>query len=559
MKTKRIVALAATLLVGATSVSAFSGCGGTKVQDNGYDATKANLSVATFDGGVGRAWLDEAAARFEEKYKDATHFQEGRVGVKINVDGDKDKYGGKTLAEKALNKDVYFTEGVEYYTYVNADKVADITDVIQSKADESESKTIEEKIDSSFTSFMTAGTGGKYYMVPFYDGFYGFIYDVDLFETSGFYFDLDGDFIGLPKGKDATAEDRAEFEAAKSNGPDGIKDTYDDGLPATYEQMIELADQILAKECIPFCYSGMYNDYVSKACRAFIADYEGYEGFKLNYTFDGTANLVTKINKGDVIDTVETEAVTITEENAYELQKQAGKFYALQMQEKLFGSVKYVGGTWNGFDYTVAQGEFIKSKYTKPYAMLLEGVWWENEASSTFEELETIRGDKKADRRFGFLPMPKAPGQEPSAQTMFSSNSSFGFINKNCSNMELAKEFMRFLHTDAEMSKFSAKTSISRSLNYEVSEADKLTATHFGKSLIEMRSMSKVVYPYSSLPLVINNASAFTEGAWYLTSSVGGKSFNNPFNAFKDGDATAAQYFNGLYTYQQSMWSSLQR
>ena len=125
--------------------------------------------------------------------------------------------------------------------------------------------------------------------------------------------------------------------------------------------------------------------------------------------------------------------------------------------------------------------------------------------------------------------------------------------------MELAKEFMRFLHTDAEMSKFSAKTSISRSLNYEVNDADKLTATHFGKSLIEMRSMSKVVYPYSSLPLVINNASSFTEGSWYLTASVKGKTFNNPFNAFKDGDATAAEYFNGLYTYQQSMWSSLQR
>ena len=551
MKTKRIFALAATVLMGATTMSAFSACGGTKVQDEEYDATKANLTVATFDGGVGRAWLDDAAARFEELYKDATNFQEGRTGVNIIVDGSKDKYGGKTLAEKALNKDVYFTEGVDYYDFVNKGKVADITDVLTgSMATYGESGTIEDKMDNSFKSFMTTGTEGKYYMVPFYDGFYGFIYDIDLFESEGFYFDQDGDFLML-----SDESEREEFEANKSNGPDGKKGTYDDGLPATYEQMISLVDQIVAKSCIPFCYSGMYNDYVSKAFRAFIADYEGYEGFSLNYNFNGTAELVKNINADG---SIETEEVAITEDNAYELQRQGGKYYALKMQEELFGSVKYIGNNWNGLDYTVAQSTFIKSKYTsKPYAILVEGVWWENEASATFTEIENIRGEKKSDRNFGFLPIPKAPGKEAGDQTMFSSNSSFGFINKNCSNMELAKEFMRFLNSDAEMSKFSAKTSIPRSLNYTVSEGDKATATSFGKSLIAMRESSKVVYPYSSLPLVINNAASFTEERWFLTSEVSGKTLNNPFNAFKDGTATAAQYFNGMYSYHSGMWSTL--
>ena len=553
MKTKRIFALAATVLMGATTMSAFSACGGTKVQDEEYDATKANLTVATFDGGVGRAWLDDAAARFEELYKDATNFQEGRTGVNIIVDGSKDKYGGKTLSEKALNKDVYFTEGVDYYDFVNKGKVADITDVLTgSMTTYGESGTIEDKMDNSFKSFMTAGTEGKYYMVPFYDGFYGFIYDIDLFESEGFYFDQDGDFLML-----SDESEREEFEANKSNGPDGKKGTYDDGLPATYEQMISLVDQIVAKSCIPFCYSGMYNDYVSKAFRAFIADYEGYEGFSLNYNFNGTAELVKNINADG---SIETEEVAITEDNAYELQRQGGKYYALKMQEELFGSVKYIGNNWNGLDYTVAQSTFIKSKYTsKPYAILVEGVWWENEASATFTEIENIRGEKKSDRNFGFLPIPKAPGKEAGDQTMFSSNSSFGFINKNCSNMELAKEFMRFLNSDAEMSKFSAKTSIPRSLNYTVSEGDKATATSFGKSLIAMRESSKVVYPYSSLPLVINNSASFTEERWFLTSEVSGKTLNNPFNAFKDGTATAEQYFNGMYSYHSNMWSTLKK
>ena len=556
MKTKRIAALLVALLTGGAAISAFSGCDDPNGGNNQYDATKANLTVATFDGGVGRAWLDAAAERFEELYKDATHFQEGRTGVNIIVDADKTKYGGLYLEDKALNKDVYFTEGVDYYAYVNAGKVADITDVVTQPISGANSKltesgTIEDKLDPSLASFLTA-KDDKYYMLPFYDGFYGFIYDVDLFEEAGFYFDEDGDFLRL-----VNEAQRKTFEENKSKGPDGVKGTYDDGLPATYEQMIKLCDEIVAKSYVPFCYSGSYNDYVSKACRAFIADYEGYEGFKLNYTFNGTANLVKEI-KAD--GTLEMEEVVITEDNAYELQRQAGKYYALKMQEELFGSVKYIGNSWNGFDYTVAQSEFIKSKYSsKRYAMLLEGVWWENEADNIFSELETIRGEKKSDRRFGFLPMPKVNEEAAGPQTMFSSNSSFGFINKTCQNMELAKEFMRFLHTDAEMSKFSAKTSISRSLNYTVSAEDKATATHFGKSLIEMRGQAQVVYPYSSLELVINNSAAFTEGAWFLTATVDGKTLNNPFTAFKDDTATAEQYFKGLYAYQQKMWSNLQK
>ena len=89
MKTKKVVALMAAVLMGTTAMSAFGACGGTEVKNDSYDTTKANLSVATFDGGVGRAWLQDAAARFEAKYANATHFQEGRVGVKVSVDGDK--------------------------------------------------------------------------------------------------------------------------------------------------------------------------------------------------------------------------------------------------------------------------------------------------------------------------------------------------------------------------------------------------------------------------------------------------------------------------------------
>lgn len=542
-----------------SSVGVFAGCDD-ETEDSGYDPTKANLSVATYDGGVGKAWLEQAAARFMDMHKDSTNFQEGRTGVKISVDANKVDYKGGKLVESSLRKDMYFTEGVEYYEFVENGMVADLTQSVvkASMADYGEgTKTIENKLDASFQKYLTAGTNGKYYMLPFYSGFYGFMYDIDLFEEAGFYMDVDGSFgHRLVDGKDASKEDREEFKEGLSNGPDGIHGTYDDGLPATYDELIALVKYIKGEGYVPFCYSGAVSDYVSKAFRSFIVDYEGYDAYNLNYTFKGqNVAVVDKVNDDG---TVVMGTVDISEANGYELQRQAGKYYSLMMQEKLFGSTTYIGEEYNGLDYTGAQSEFIKSKHTnKRYAMLLEGVWWENEAGDAFDDLVTLYGKGEGERRFGMLPIPKVNADvQDRQQTMVSSNSSFGFINKNCENMELAMEFMRFLHTDAEMAKFTIETSIPRSLKYTVSPEDKEKATAFGQSVIDMVSASKVVYPYSTLSLILNNTERFEESAWFFTSTVGGKTLNNPFTAFTadSGKISAKDYFNGLYTYQRDTW-----
>ena len=558
MKRRKIMALALASLM---SVGVLSSCGkgpgglGGKVEKESVaDKNKTTLYVATFNGGVGYEWLDEAAKRFESLYADVS-FESGKKGVTIDLAYDKDNYGGTTLADKTLTKDVYFTEGVEYYKYVNDGKVADITDVVTQPIQSSiskfeESGKIADKLDEIMRSYLTA-KDGKYYMLPFYDGFYGFMYDVDLFEEEGFYFDEFGDNI-----KRADGESQASYDAKKSAGPNGVKGDYDDGLPQTYDQFLELVDYIVGRNCIPFCYTGSYSDYVSKAFRSFIADYEG-EAFRLNYTLRGNDVELANV---DADGNVEIYKENITPDNAYLLKKQAGNYYALMMQEKLFGSNKYSGGKWNAFDYTEAQREFIKSKYTTTrYAMLVEGIWWENEATSVFDDMYKLKGESKSDRRFAFLPIPKANEDRLGEQTMFAANNSFAFINADCKQMELAKEFMRFLHTDAEMSKFTAKTSIPRSLKYEVSSEDRAKATHFGKSIIDMRANATIVYPYSAEDLILNNSASFTDQMWYLTSTVNGQTRNNPFTAFKDGVATAIEYFNGLYTRQFAVWATLEK
>ena len=546
MKSKKIVALMSVLMMSSMAVSAFSGCGKKEIVDENYDASKAQVTVGTYDGGVGRAWLDAAAKRFEELHANTTFGD--KKGVQVSVDADKVNYGGEYLSNSTLTRDIYFTEGVNYYSFVNNNKAADISDVVTgSMSSFGESGTIESKLDGALKGYLTA-KDGKYYMLPFYDGFYGFVYDVELFEEESFYFDDAGAFIGVAR--DADDATKAAFEAAKSNGPDGKDSTYDDGLPATYAQMLELVSQINTKGFIPFCYAGA-TEYVDKAFRSYIADYEKYEGMTVNYTLSGKANVVTSISG----DTVSTQEITISTENGYELQKQAGKYYALKMEEALFGSTAYIGGTTNADSHIDAQRKYISSKNSGTrYAMLTEGAWWENEAelSNAFSGNE-----KRADRRFAFMPVPKADASRAGEQTMISLNSSYAFINKDSQNMEVAKEFMRFLHSDAEMSKFTATTSITRSLSYSILDADRASATNFGKSLIDMRNSAKVVYPYSSVKLVLDNADAFSEVKWLSTTRVGSSEYTSPMNAFMEGKATAKSYFDGLYTFQQGQWGIL--
>ena len=560
MKRSKFLSLTMASLI---SLGALVGCGGTPAGPSSSggestnepqgDSNKVVLTVATYDGGIGHKWLEDAEKRFEAIYGNSTQF--GKEGVDVVVSYNKGNYNGENLFEKRqLDKDVYLTEGVDYAGFVKENLVADITDVAKGAAYGETVEvdgTIEDKLDESFKEFLTANDAGKYYMLPFYDGFYGFIYDIDLFEEQGFYIGSNGAFIARNEG-----ETQEAFDARKSAGPNGVAGDYDDGLPATYAEFESLLKQITKKSITPFAYSGKYTGYVNKACRSFAIDYEGYEGSRINYTLFGEDVDLIKVDDSGKIT---HDTMDINESNAYELQRQAGRYYAMMMEEKLFGSVDYIG-SYNSDDFTKAQDKFVKSFFTgDQYAMLVDGVWWENEAENSFTFSKNTWKKGKEDRRFGLLPLPKADASRAGEQTLFSANRSFCFVNKNCANMDLAKEFVRFLHSDAEMSKFTAKTSVPRSFNYDVSAEDRVSATYYGKAIIDMRAQSKVVYPYSSSKLVLNNPTTFGADEWYFSTTIGSDiGIINPFVSFK-GETTAISYFNGMYTYHKDQWNKLRK
>lgn len=202
MKKKVLIMAAGTIVT-----LVLAGCGGTTVRpgdsassaeesDSG-GAAKSSLTIATYDGGVGSDWIKEAATRFEKKYAE-TSFEEGKKGVNVRVLANK-AYNGVTLISSSLTADLYYTEDVSYFEHINKGNFADITDIVTTPLTEfGETGTIKDKLDTQYAKYLTA-KDGKYYAIPFYDGIYGIIYDVDLFTEKNFFFAADGASSRAPR------------------------------------------------------------------------------------------------------------------------------------------------------------------------------------------------------------------------------------------------------------------------------------------------------------------------------------------------------------------------
>ena len=213
--------------------------------------------------------------------------------------------------------------------------------------------------------------------------------------------------------------------------------------------------------------------------------------------------------------------------------------------------------------HTTAQREFVrknKSGNNKDIAMIVEGSWFENEASAVIES----EAKKSGARDFAIMPIPFSSTTKQVARggrhTYLSLSQSFGVVSANCANQKLAKEFMKFLHSDKMLSKFTADTSITRPLNYEVSTEDQAKLSTYAKSLIYLKQHSDIVYPYSSLPLEVNNPSYFKHYYFMWKANVDAVPYNHPWDYFRsDGTTTIKKYFEGQNTFFENAWPNLNK
>lgn len=572
MNKKRLLAvLIATIMSASVAGGIFSGC--RSMSNNiGVDNTKSQLYISNHDGGYGSTWLDRTIARFTEKYAEVS-FEEGKQGVQIWVD--KNKTLGTSLVGTIAgsSSEIFFCESGYYYSFVNNDLILDITDIVTETKHEYQGivnyneESIESKLSQEQrTYYGVQESDGEthYYALPHYQSFRNIVYNIDLFEERGFYFASDGTekdaanytVVNGTKVYEFVGRDQSK---RKSAGPDGNYGTFDDGLPATYEQFFALCERLYSSNVIPVSWTGRYQEYFTDFMTAIYADFEGAEQIKLNYTLDGMATSLVDIDENGDVTPLPDEQIDNTK--GYLLAKQEGRYRTLQFAEQLINnSDKYIyPQSWSGNQtHMNAQTDFIRSYYDpsmQPIAMLFEGIYWENEAENTFPTLSQYGVNSRMDVNYGVMPIPKySDGQIGHERTLFEYLNAVAFINANIdeSKIELAKCFLQFCYTDEELVDFTITSGCPKAVDYELGDKiDELST--YGQSVWYIKENSTIVYPCSTNSLYKSYPSTFlAENFWMI----GGASPIIP-SRYIEGGVSALTYINQIRANNtQEIWNA---
>lgn len=562
-KLKTTIKRGCSVLLALTLSMSMVACGGKKTGGDieQVDDNKTQLYVFNFAGGFGAEWLAAAKARFEELHKDDV-YEEGKKGVQIVINNSKQSADAVVNQIEYNAEEVYFTELAYYYTLKEAGVLGDITEVVTkdlSEYGDEAGSTILNKMSDDQKAFYAIEENGEthYYGIPHYAGYTSLVYNVDLFEEEKYYFAADT----------SDAQSLEDYFIVKSTdkrsaGPDGEFDTEDDGLPATFDEFFKLCDYIAERGQTPVTWRGAsYDDYLRKLMLSVEANIDGKEQTSLAYSMNGTATTLGTAS-ADGFKTGASKKITAS--NGYEVYASKGKYEALDFMNKLATNDKYHEElAFNGgYSHMNAQEDFLYAGHdngeTDPIAMLVEGIWWENEAEGTFDSMADSMGEEyaKENRNFAIMPLPKASAADAGKNVFLDSLYSLCFMKSNVEEWKkpLALDFIAFVNSDESLVEFTQITNTPKDLDYEMTEEQMKSMTNFGRSVMKLKAKSDIVYPYSNSAIYVNQSSSFNaDKVW--DSVVGGVSYSGPVSAFVEDNVSVADYFNGMVPAQKSKWN----
>lgn len=563
--TKTLITGVLAVATSFTAVNCAGRAGSTDVPEENVDTSKTQLYVWNYNGGYGTDWLYKAKERFEELQKDVV-YEDGTIGCQIRITGEKPGSPERSAADVRNSKfELYFTEGQDYYKLFlgdgNGDAIGDITEAVTTpnQFEKEGNATVMSKLTAQQQEYYTIG--GKVYGIPHYQGNFGFIYNIDLFNQKGLYFaegyenveDINKKFLG--RGRDK-----------KSAGPDGIKGTYDDGLPVTYADFLTLLKYIksFGKSIKPITWTGKYREqYINLTFNAAAADVDGAEQHKLKYDMSGTATTLGTLDAdGNFVK--DAAPTVINDKNAYELARQEGTYQAIQLFGEIFGDETNYDGMFarnSSDENTAAQLRFVRGQA----AILMEGVWWEGESEQANNFAAVSK--KREECNFGLMPMPKPEGHVGEKNTVVDVMDALCFTKAGLSagKKKLACDFIKFVYSDPELVAFTKNTNALKAVNYVISEEDQRDLTTFGKILYKYVHDSDVVYEYSTNPLYYNNAYSLRGRAYYqgdvagLDTSGSLAPHQYLLDMKKTGKSDLSAYFSGIAAHWQKGWDNLNK
>ena len=497
MKKSWVKRCAATGLCGALLLT--GACG--KATGNTLDTDKTQIYINVYDGGTGTDWIKQEATRFNANQEDYEIVIEGEKRsdqtIRAEVVGGTGKYSA------------YFTVGAVWQDFIYRDRLVDLSGILERKT-EGEERTIGSKLkEPELWKQVGSKNGQGQYLLPYADSMTGLVFDYDQFVQNGWLTKLKGNDESA---KSALTEQGIVFEvnAAKnelrfvsadhevnyeagdpilSAGKDGKYGTYDDGQPQTFAEFDAMLTRILATNgAKPFVYPSTMTTYVDDIVYAYFYQLAGEDATKALFQYD---------SNGVALPMKDGSSKVIALENGYEVYGMQAIYDTLEFAEKYFNNSAYLHNSLNGAtNHKDAQRNFLYG-FTDEYmdsAMLLEGVWWENEARPTFDAVSRIdsnRGYGKVEYRYMLLP--EIPGQKGIAGnekgTVFATKDTGSFFvvkEKDTKKTEILLDFLTQTLSDRALRNFTSLTGIPRMFEYEMTAEDYARMTPFAKNAYQI-------------------------------------------------------------------------
>lgn len=544
---KRILSLLTALTI-ATGLTACKSKG--TVIDK-IDTSKSQLKIFNFDGGVGTEWLDKVIARFEEDYKDYS-FEPGKKGVQFQVDA------SKSNALETMNSNdrhIVFSEVANYGQLVNNNELCDITDILDKPLSEvtktTDTQTLRSKMYRETIDFYSF-KGNKVYALPHYSFFSALTYNRQLFENKNLYFKDGYDASGVLDEKFVHNKNDV-----KSCGPDGVKGTDDDGLPATYDELFDLFNCMKDRGVTPLIWSGKAaknGGYINYILNAVYLSLAGKDDAKVNYTFDSGDNTITVVESFNGNEPV-TKEEKITQTDYRKMNSELAKYRTMQVVDKIIDTENWQDESCRSetTEMLQAQQNYIESyNMNKPIGILVDGSYWYNEADEAnfIEDTASRYTDYDEKNDYRVFPMPRVysgtyadvEGTSVGKTVYADQADSIAVISAknvkgNAAIETLAKTFLAYCYTAESLEEFTVTTRVTRSLKYSV---DETKLDDWGKEIWNYTSSSDLLLPYAPNDVYFNNKLNFSMHIDNDLWEANGRSFYN----YCKGSATAKDFFN---------------
>ena len=486
-----------SVLIGITCAGlALGGCKPKAVPTGGTKLYQINVSM--YEGGFGVDWIKQLAKEFNETTLKETDYEVIIIPEKRVADSIIMECSGKNPTNQ-----LFINASNELKTGIELGYFTDMSDILTSKVDGEENGTIQDKIANwDIWSNMYSKSGQGCYALPYSVGFQGMVIDHQEFIDQGWYnfatAAADGDALTEQGISYAEADGKLTFVSATgvvnykagdfilTKGKDGKFGTYDDGQPTTEVEFEALVNRIGENV---FIWGGGVSEYLNSIFDAIFAQYEGMADYDVYYNYD---------SKGKEIEFFDGTKEAITLENGYKTRKMEGIKVAYEFFEKYFDyldpdKAHLVHPTAKNTTASQYEGQ---NKYLLGYqnttknpqsAIMIEGTWWENEATAMFNELEG-RNRGKGDREYRFLLLPEFEGQanDKSCLSVTSTGSISMSKDKDKVREGYTKDFVRYILRDEALRYITRSTGDILGYDYAMTEEDKALMTPFQKNCWEI-------------------------------------------------------------------------